>query len=235
MEEKQMKLTEKIYYYPWTGNGNNCNSYLYAGTKTILIDPGHIRNEFRVNCLDMLLQAMAADGFTPDRIDLVLCTHGHPDHCEAGAELQAKYSLSVAMHRDDEAHMEELSRYFASMTGTKTILPRIDIYLQEGDLELYGSPEKMEPVQVMLTAGHSPGSLSFYFHAAQALVTGDAVFYGSIGRTDFPGGSLRTLGESVNKLAALTDVEWLLPGHMQIVRGREQVQKNYRMIKQMFF
>ncbi|MEW5919691.1 MAG: MBL fold metallo-hydrolase [Bacillota bacterium] len=228
-----MQLTGKIYCYPWKGNGNNCNTYLYAGTKTLLIDPGHIRNEFRVHCLEMLLKAMAADGFTPDRLDLILCTHSHPDHCEAAAELQEKYSLSVAMHRNEETYMANLSRYFERMTGARARLPRIDIYLQEGELEL--GTEETEQVQLLLTPGHSPGSLSFYFPGEQALVTGDAVFYGSIGRTDFPGGSLQVLGESVDKLAALTDVEWLLPGHMQIVRGREQVKNNYRMVKQMFF
>lgn len=228
-----MQLTEKIYGYPWKGNGNNCNTLLYAGAKKILIDPGHIRNEFRINCLDVLLKAMAADGFTPDRLDLILCTHSHPDHCEGAAQLQEQYSLPVAMHREEEEYMKNISLYFERMTGVRPHSPRIDIYLQEGALEL--GAEQTDKLQVLLTAGHSPGSLSFYFPDEEVLVTGDAVFYGSIGRTDFPGGSLKTLGESVDKLAALTDVEWLLPGHMQFVRGKEQIKNNYRMIKQMFF
>ena len=228
-----MKLTEKIYGYPWKGNGNNCNTYLYAGKKNILIDPGHIHNEFRTNCLEMLLASMAEDGFTPDSIDLILCTHSHPDHCEAAALLQEKFSLSMGMHRNEEAHMEELSRYFERMTGTKTLLPSVNIYLQEGELEL--GMDDTEKIQALLTPGHSPGSLSFYFPGEQALLSGDAVFYGSIGRTDFPGGSLKVLADSVNKLAALPDVEWLLPGHMQAVHGKKNVENNYRMIKQMFF
>ncbi len=228
-----MQLTEKIYGYPWKGNGNNCNTILYAGEKKVLIDPGHIRNEFRVNCLDMLLRSMAADGFSPDRLDLILCTHSHPDHCEAAALLQQEYGLPVAMHRDEEEYMKNVGLYFERMTGVRPSLPRIDIYLQEGELEL--GTETPDRLQVLLTAGHSPGSLSYYFPGEKAVVTGDAVFYGSIGRTDFPGGSLKTLGESVNKLAALTEVEWLLPGHMQFVRGREQIKNNYRLIRQMFF
>ena len=228
-----MKFTEKVYGYPWQGNGNNCNTYLYAGKKNILIDPGHIQNEFRTNCLEVLLKSMAADGFTPESIDLILCTHSHPDHCEAAALLQDKYSISMAMHRDEEAHMETLCQYFERMTGTRPRMPKIDIYLQEGELEL--GLDDTEKIQALHTPGHSPGSLSFYFPAEQVLVTGDAVFYGSIGRTDFPDGNLQALGKSVNKLAALTDVEWVLPGHMQPVRGKENVINNYRMIKQMLF
>lgn len=228
-----MKLTEKLYGYFWQGNGNNCNTYLYAGKKNILIDPGHIQNEFRTNCLEILLASMSADGFTPENVDLILCTHSHPDHCEAAAELQNKLALPMAMHRDEEEYMANLSRYFEQMTGTRTELPRIDIYLQEGELEL--GTDETEKIQAILTPGHSPGSLSYYFPGEQAVVTGDAVFYGSIGRTDFPGGSLKVLGESINKLAALPDVEWLLPGHMQAVKGKQNVENNYRMIRQMFF
>lgn len=228
-----MQFTEKIYGYPWQGNGNNCNTYLYAGKKNILFDPGHLQNEFRENCINVLLAAMKADGYTPENIDLIICTHSHPDHCEAAALLQEKYSLSMAMHQNEEAHMEKLSLYFERMTGVRTKLPPINIYLQEGELVL--GMDDTEQIQALLTPGHSPGSMSFYIPGEQALITGDAVFHGSIGRTDFPDGSLKDLGESVNKLAALPDVEWLLPGHMQPVRGKKNVENNYRMIKQMFF
>ena len=228
-----MQITERIFFYPWRGRGNNCNSYLYAGEKVLLIDPGHLKTELGENSLEMLLQALARDGFTLENIDLILCTHGHPDHCEAATALKEQRSINMAMHRDDEAHMELMARFLEQMMGTKPALPRIDIFLQEGELEL-GATGK-DKVQVLHTPGHSPGSVSFYFPRDKALITGDAVFYGSIGRTDFPGGSLETLGKSIRKLAALRDVEWLLPGHMQPVKGKAAVENNYRLITRMFF
>ena len=228
-----MQLTERIFCYLWRGSGNNCNSYLYAGEKVILIDPGHLQTEFRENCLEILLRELARDGFTLKEIDLILCTHGHPDHCEAAAGIQEKTSIKVAMHKDDEDHMEQMARLLEQMMGMRPALPRVDLFLQEGELELGATGE--DKIQVIHTPGHSPGSVSFYFPADRALVTGDAVFNGSIGRTDFPGGSLKTLGESISKLSAIEDVEWLLPGHMGPVKGQAAIENNYRMIKRMFF
>ncbi|RJX23256.1 MAG: MBL fold metallo-hydrolase [Dethiobacter sp.] len=228
-----MQLTERVFGYPWRGRGNNCNSYLYAGEKVILIDPGHIQNEFRENCLEVLLQALAKDGFTLENIDLMLCTHSHPDHCEAAVAIKEKKPVNLAMHKDEEPHMELLARFFEQMTAKRPALPRIDLFLQEGELELGAAGE--DKIQVLHTPGHSPGSLSFYFPRDKALVTGDAVFNGSIGRTDFPDGSLETLGESVRKLSAVKEVEWLLPGHMQPVKGQAAIENNYRLITHMFF
>jgi glyoxylase-like metal-dependent hydrolase (beta-lactamase superfamily II) len=130
-----MQLTEKIYCYPWRGRGNNCNTYVYAGEKVVLIDPGHIRNEFRENCLENLLTALQQDGFNIDMFDLILCTHGHGDHCEAATAIKKKKQINVAMHKDEEKHMVQLARFFDRLTGQNTALPEIDIFLQEGELE----------------------------------------------------------------------------------------------------
>lgn len=228
-----MQLTEKIYCYPWRGRGNNCNTYVYAGEKVVLIDPGHIQNEFRENCLENLLTALQQDGFNIDMFDLILCTHGHADHCEAAVAIKEKKDINVAMHQGEEKHMVELARFFDRMTGSNTVLPEIDIYLQEGELEL--GTEKKDIIQVIHTPGHSPGSVCFYFPGEQALITGDAVFSGSIGRTDFPDGSMEALGNSIRRLSRIEDVEWLLPGHMQIIQGRAAIDNNYRMITRIFF
>ncbi len=227
-----MKVTEKVYAYIWRGRGNNSNTYLYAGEKTIIIDPGHIHNEMRENCLDTLLGSMQEDGFSPEQVELVLCTHSHADHCEAGSFFNEKYGIPVAMHKFEEGHMETLARFFEQMTGQKPNLPSIDIFLQEGELEL---DNNKDIIQALHTPGHSPGSLSFFIPQEKVMLSGDAVFHGSIGRTDFPDGSLQSLGQSVEKLSAVEGVEWLLPGHMGAVRGEADVQANYDMIKRMFF
>ncbi len=229
-----MQLTEKIYSYPWKGMGNNCNAYLYAGEKTILIDPGHIYNEYNEKCLEILLAQMETDGFTPDKIDLIFCTHGHPDHCEAAALLQDKFQVRVAMHKEEESSMEVMANFFEQMAGKSPQRPRIDLYLQEGELEL-GSGETKDKAWLYLTPGHSPGSLCLHLPGERALVTGDVVFSGSIGRTDFPGGSYEMLAGSVERLSRIGDLDWLLPGHMQLVKGEEAIRRNFTMIKRMFF
>jgi hydroxyacylglutathione hydrolase len=228
-----MQLTEKVFSYPWGGMGNNANTYLYAGEKVILIDPGHIQNEFRENCLELLLSELNKDGFPLEKIDMIFCTHSHADHSEAAATIQKKKEIKIAMHKDEEPHMEQMGNFIERMMGQRFASPKIDIYLQEGNLEIGNG--KKDIIQVFHTPGHSPGSLSFYFPEEKALVTGDAVFSGSIGRTDFPDGSFEKLGDSVRKLSAIEGVEWLLPGHMQIVKGAENIANNYRMITRMFF
>ncbi len=227
-----MKVTEKVYAYIWRGRGNNCNTYLYAGEKTILIDPGHIRNEMRENCLDTLLGSMKEDGFSPEQVELVLCTHSHADHCEAGSFFNEKYGVPVAMHQWEDGHMETMARFFEQMTGQKATLPSVDIYLQEGELELGNNKDV---IHALHTPGHSPGSLSFFVPDEKTMLSGDAVFQGSIGRTDFPDGSLQSLAQSVEKLSAVEGVEWLLPGHMGPVRGEGDVKANYDTIRRMFF
>lgn len=226
-----MQITEKIFGYLWRGSGNNCNTYLFAGEKTILFDPGHIQNELGERCLEKLLAGMDQDGFNIEQLDLILCTHSHTDHCEAAVALKAEKDIPLAMHEAEEGHMETIARFFMQMTGKKPALPRIDIYLREGELEI-GEKDKL---QILHTPGHSPGSLSFYFPGERALITGDAVFYGSIGRTDFPDGDLETLGQSVQKLDRIKEVDWLLPGHMQPVHGQTAIQENYQLIRRLFF
>jgi len=230
-----MQITEKIFCYPWRGMGNNCNAYLYAGGKTVLIDPGHIYNEYQEGCLDSLLENMENDGFTPEMIDLILCTHGHHDHCEAAIYFRENYQTRLAMHQAEEAHMETMANYVEQMFRIpKPKSPVIDFYIKEGELELEGEGKK-DKIILYHTPGHSPGSLSLHFPEEKCLITGDVVFYGSIGRTDFPDGSLPLMGDSVRRLSRIEDLEWLLPGHMQILSGDGPIQRNFAMIKSMFF
>ena len=70
--------------------------------------------------------------------------------------------------------------------------------------------------------------------AEVGLITGDAVFASSVGRVDLPGGNLRHLKESIEHLSEL-DVEYLLPGHMDLLKGKDKVQRNFKYIRQIFF
>ncbi len=228
-----MRITDQIFAYPWQGRGNNCNSYIIKGKKTILIDPGHIYTETRESGLEMLARQAAVDGFKLDQIDLILCTHGHPDHIEGAGILREQSGALMAMHQQDEFILDVLEQRYAAATGKEMPTLKPDFYLQEGALEL-GEGET-EQIEVIHTPGHSPGSVSFFLQAQQALFTGDTVFQNSIGRADLPGGDMNVLEKSLAKLAQLEGVELLLPGHMGHISGAENVERNFTRIRKAFF
>jgi flavorubredoxin len=73
-----MKIFDGLHAFIWRiHTQNNCNTYLIDGDMKILIDPGH------VHLFDNVRKNLNAIGVSPDRIDLVIATHGHPDHLEA--------------------------------------------------------------------------------------------------------------------------------------------------------
>ncbi len=230
-----MQLTEKLYWYPWQGRANNCNSYLYKGEQLILFDPGHINNEFNENCLETLKAQVAEDGFSLNDLDLILCTHAHPDHIEAVGVIREQSGASFGIHRDDEFIIEAISKHFAGQDTAKPPSLEPDFYLEEGDLAPGSNPGAADEIKVIHTPGHSPGCVCFYLPSEKALISGDTVFESSIGRADLPGGDMQILGQSVGKLSRLEDVEMLLPGHMGYVSGAAAVKSNFDQIKRFFF
>jgi len=210
-----MKILDGLYGFIWQSpSENNCNSYFIDGAKKILIDPGH-RHLFH-----HVKRGLAQIEATPEQIDVVLVTHGHPDHLEMVGSFGP--ATQWAMSRID---YEFVMKYI----GSRSDFPAPAFFLQEGDLVIGD-----KTFRAILTPGHSPGSISLYWPEKRALFTGDVVFSQSIGRTDLPGGSGKQLKESISRLAEL-DVEVLCPGHGDVVAGRENVKKNFKMIKDFWF
>ena len=235
-----LRLNENLYCYLWAGKGNNCNTTLLChvlrGERPhVLVDPGHIRDELGEQCLDSLSQAMEKDGFKVDDVGLVICTHCHPDHFEAAAPVVEKSGALLCLSREEDEFLQERGKIFYQSFGAR--LPELKpfFYLREGTLSL-GAGNKSN-VKVLLTPGHSPGSISLYLEEGKTLISGDVVFSGSIGRTDFPGGTTSLLRQSIDKLYQL-DVEYLIPGHStemgNIISGSEKVKRNFQMVR-MFF
>jgi hydroxyacylglutathione hydrolase len=231
-----MRLSDRFYAYFWQGYGNNCNSYIYRGEKTVLIDPGHIVNESGERCFETLAGSVSADGLKLEDIELILCTHGHPDHVEAGGLIREQSGdARLAVHREDAFFIEGLEERIAAAGSAKPLSLKPDFYLQQGELKLGSGKAEADRIRVLHTPGHSPGSICFYFSEEKALITGDTVFESSIGRSDLPGGDFAALGRSVALLAGLEEVELILPGHMGPVRGAEAVRRNFELIRRMFF
>jgi len=228
-----MQLTDQLYFYPWQGPGNNCNSIVLKGEKTVLFDPGHIDNQITDQCLEMLMKQMTADGIDITDVDLILCTHGHPDHVEAAGFIRDKSGAKIGIHKEDEFIIDMIIRHFSGGSAdAPSITP--DFYLEEGELDT-GAGSEAERIEVLHTPGHSPGGVCFYLPGQKALISGDTIFEGSIGRADLPGGSMDTLGQSVEKLFRLEDVELMLPGHMGHIKDASKVKSNIEQIKNFFF
>jgi len=237
-----MRLVENLYYYLWSGIGNNCHSYLFSSVLRgerphVLVDPGHISNEIRVNCLGQLIDSMAEDGFKPEDIGLIINTHSHPDHCQANRVLaeRGKGRALITLSKIEDEYRRTAGSRMSSLLGVETDFEP-DFYLQEGELNL--GRERKVSLQILLTPGHSPGSISIYWPKNKVLITGDVMFCGGIGRTDLPGGDGKALKQSIERLAEL-DVEYLLPGHSteqgDIIQGKEQVKQNFLLIKMNYF
>lgn len=235
-----IQLAEGLYCYVWQGMGNNCNTCLFTNLLRgerphVIIDPGHITNEAGEPCFDYLTKAIESSGFKVDDIGLVVNTHSHPDHCQATEVLVTKSQALVTLSKEeDEFRATQGTRLYA-MTRMKAPEFTPFFYLKDGDLDLGGKVKVS--LQVLLAPGHSPGSVCFYWPDKKVLITGDVIFHGSIGRTDFPGGSISQLKKSIDKLAQL-DVEYLVPGHStelgSIVKGKRNVERNFQSVKLFF-
>lgn len=139
-------------------------------------------------------------GCTPCAIFL---THGHYDHTGAVVELAERWpGVPVYLnHRDDAQGDAYMAQLFPAIPGAKDY--------DEGDVIRVGSLE----VTVMATPGHSEGSVTL--RCGDVLFCGDTLFAGSMGRTDFPGGSMRKIMASLKRLGMLDGNLQVLPGHME--------------------
>jgi len=237
---KSVPVADNFYCYIWEGVGNNCNSCLFVNLLCgerphVIIDPGHITNESQEPCFNSLVKAMGVDGFDVGDIGLVINTHTHPDHCEANELIVERSQALIALSREEDEFRKTVGERLYSMLGARVPQFTPFFYIKEGDLNL--GTRNGVGLRVIYTPGHSPGSVCFYWEDAKILITGDVIFYGSIGRTDFPSGSLSVLKESIDKLSAL-DVEHVIPGHStefgSIISGKPSVERNFQSIKLFF-
>jgi glyoxylase-like metal-dependent hydrolase (beta-lactamase superfamily II) len=176
---------------------------------------------------------MERDDFKVEDIGLVIGTHSHPDHIEATELVVEKSGALFTLSREEDEFYRTVGMMFFQAFGGKPPQVNPFFYLKEGDLSLGAKNNKMT-VKVFFTPGHSPGSISLYLEKDRILVTGDVIFAGSIGRTDFPGGSSSLLRKSINELSQL-DVEYLVPGHStetdSIITGQDKVRRNFYAVK----
>lgn len=179
--------------------GANC--YLYAcmeSKKAVIIDPGADGKR--------IYQWVLEKGL---KVDYILLTHGHVDHIGAVDELRLLLGdVLVGIHAGDAEMLTDAKKNLSSYLGLAVVLQRADLLLQDGQELTIGK----QLLKVISTPGHSPGCVCFL--SSEGLFSGDTLFAGSIGRTDFPGGSFDQLLKGVKeKLLILPEDTRIFPGH----------------------
>lgn len=183
----------------------NC-SIISENGRAWIVDPG--QEGARIASL------LEKKGLEPEA---VLLTHAHFDHITGIAELQKLFpGLPVYVHREDTVMF---GHSFNQMPGE---------YSSIGVPANIRDVEELKICEVIHTPGHTPGAVCYHFPSDRLLLSGDTLFAGSIGRTDFPGGSMSKMTDSLKKLTALPDDTLVVPGHgSHTTIGREKATNPY--------
>jgi len=151
-----------------------------------------------------LLQEAAAHNLA---VKYVVNTHAHIDHTMGNREMVRRTGAKVIIHEADAADLQGTPRNILEMFGAHDP-PPADILVSDGDRIKVGGVS----LRVIHTPGHTPGGMCLYTEGV--LFTGDTLFVGSVGRTDFPGGSYEELERSIRtKLYTLPGDTVVFPGH----------------------
>ena len=176
----------------------NCYLVYSENTKEgIVIDPGGDADDImaRINELGL-------------NIKYIVLTHGHGDHIAGINDLKNFIDVPVAIHKEDEYMLKNGDKNLSSLMAMGTIEISPDILLDEGDKISFGDLV----AEVIYTPGHTLGGISLKI--GDSIFTGDTLFAGSIGRTDFQGGSYEDIISSIkNKILIYPDDTIIYPGH----------------------
>ena len=177
------------------------NCYIAENKKTkeaLIIDPGD--NAARI------VQIIKEDGVVPVA---VLLTHGHFDHAMAAQEVAEQYGIKIYAHETEKETLETPQINLSGMIG-RTLTFHADCYVKDGEILNLAGFE----IRVLHTPGHTQGGVCYYIEEEKALFSGDTLFCQSVGRTDFPTGSMSQLVRSVKEqLFVLPDDVQVYPGH----------------------
>jgi glyoxylase-like metal-dependent hydrolase (beta-lactamase superfamily II) len=189
------------------------NCFILEDEKTkeaVVIDPGDDAAD--------ILKLIREKGLT---VKYIIDTHGHFDHVGANGAIKDVTGAQILIHEADAPIMAIAARQSAAFGMPPVSSPPADRFVKHGDVISAGEIS----LKVLHTPGHTPGGISLL---EQGIVfTGDALFAGSIGRTDFPGGDLMTLLEGIKKnLMVLPDDTKVFSGHGPVSTIGEERSEN---------
>lgn len=197
-QEDKMKVERMVLGQIQT----NCYFAINEATKeTIVIDPA--------DRPDSVLRKAVDEGLT---LKAIFLTHGHADHMLGVPELKAKLGIPVYACEAEKALLADPAQNLSPALFRKSVSFAADVWVKDGqELEVAGMK-----FRVYGTPGHTPGGCCYYSAEAGVLFSGDTLFAGSVGRTDFPGGSMSALVRGIKeKLTPLPDETKVYPGHME--------------------
>ena len=197
-QEDKMKVERMVLGQIQT----NCYFAINEATKeTIVIDPA--------DRPDSVLRKAVDEGLT---LKAIFLTHGHADHMLGVPELKAKLGIPIYACEAEKALLADPAQNLSPALFRKSVSFAADVWVKDGqELEVAGMK-----FRVYGTPGHTPGGCCYYSAEAGVLFSGDTLFAGSVGRTDFPGGSMSALVRSIKeKLTPLPDETKVYPGHME--------------------
>lgn len=153
-----------------------------------------------------LYEGLKRKGFS---VEAILLTHGHFDHIGGADQLRQLSGAKLCAPVDERAVCSDPSANLSAQFGHRTVIEP-DEWLTDGQTIALADI----PLEVIATPGHTEGSACYYVREAGILIAGDTLFAGSVGRTDFPTGSMSRLVRSVKeKLFVLPDDTRVYPGH----------------------
>ncbi len=189
--------------------GTNCYLLGDEATKSLaIIDPGDDAQD-----IETLVKQSGME------VKMILLTHGHFDHVTAVPDvLKLHPGTPVYLNKKDLALAQKPSQFGNGIGWIETLK-----FYDEGDTVQLGKLT----IQVLATPGHTPGSVTLL--CGNAMFSGDTLFAGSCGRTDFPGGSYQQMMESLRRLANLKGNYTVYPGHESFSNLDHERQYNYFM------
>jgi hydroxyacylglutathione hydrolase len=200
----------RIQWIPVGPLGANCILIWDENAKKgIVIDPGDEP--------ELILDHIKKNSI---HIEAIVCTHAHFDHIGAVSDMKKATGADICIH-EAELEIYNAATDQAALWGYDLEpLPPPDRLLKEGDEVKAGALS----LKVLHTPGHSPGGICLYGHGF--LITGDTLFAGSIGRTDFYGGNFKEIQFSLRKIAALPPETTIVTGHGPSSTMGEEIKTN---------
>ncbi|MFX0068470.1 MAG: MBL fold metallo-hydrolase [Promethearchaeota archaeon] len=214
-----MEVARDLHFV--SGVLSDSNVYVLGKEDITLIDVGTGNN------LDRLFRAMNSFDLDSKEIKQVIVTHAHIDHIGGLPLISELINPSICAPSEETIYIEKADDYMilAWIFDSKFEPVKVDVKLSEGDII---HVEEFS-LRVLHTPGHTKGSICLYDEERKILFSGDTVFGGGgFGRVDLPTGNAEELRKSLFRLTKL-EVEYLLPGHMNIVTkgAHENIKQSY--------
>ena len=189
----------------FTFNAFQENTYvIYNDEKQCwIVDPGMYASEE----VSQFCKYLDSNELVPQAI---INTHAHLDHIFGVNALKDRYNIPFCIHKADLPVLQGAAGSAMLFGFRFKDTPAVDDYIPDSTMYQLGNDE----IEIRLVPGHSPGSVAFYYAEKNWVISGDALFNGSIGRTDLPGGNHQQLIDSIkDKLFTLPDDTTVYSGH----------------------